>query len=353
MAIAGGLHGTTHPIHYGGVLRQTAFTDFTPADQVFTVRRDEFLHPTDEVALQLALAFQSFLLHAGLALRTFLPIVHRHLVATDMDVFTREEFTNLRQDVFDKREGRIVARAIDAVENSSGKVGGERPAGTTELWISHQRGGGMAWHFDLRHDGNVPCPGVGHNFANIRLRVIAAVTSVGAIGRARFWIKLEADFLPPRADLGQPWILFDFNAPTLVVRQMPVKGIQLVQGHDVENLLDLLFVEEVPADIQHQPAPLEPRLVLDMDAGECPNHTPNGIRGEHLDRQQLQQRLHTIEDARRIRRSYDCRIRSDGQLIAFRTQTGAGVPGGQSNIVFGGIRFSGGADLELVTRGLE
>src|SRR5687767_15416028 len=72
--------------------------------------------------------------------------------------------------------------------------------------------------------------------------------------------------LAPRADLGELRVLLDLEAPALVLREVPVKGVQLEDRHDVDVLLDELDREEVSADIEVQAAVAEPRGILDPHA---------------------------------------------------------------------------------------
>ncbi len=83
--------------------------------------------------------------------------------------------------------------------------------------------------------------------------------SIRAVGRRGFWIETEPNARTPRADLGELGIFFDFNPPALIIRQMPVKRVQLVQRHRVENGFDFGFTEKMATYVEHQSAPFEPR----------------------------------------------------------------------------------------------
>src|SRR5688572_19966092 len=72
--------------------------------------------------------------------------------------------------------------------------------------------------------------------------------------------------LAPGAHLGELRVLLDLEAPALVLREMPMKGVQLEDGHHVDVLLDELNREEVPADVEVQAAVAEPRRILDPHA---------------------------------------------------------------------------------------
>ena len=94
----------------------------------------------------------------------------------------------------------------------------------------------MAGHFNFRNDGDVPRRRISHDFADVVLRVKSAVAAVRAVSRRRICRQAEADAVAPRADTGQLGIFFDFDAPAVVVHQMPVERVDLVQRHRVEQL---------------------------------------------------------------------------------------------------------------------
>ena len=83
----------------------------------------------------------------------------------------------------------------------------------------------MAGHLNFRHDRDVSRRRISDDFADVFLGVETAVTSVRAVSEAVFLLKAEPDFTAPRADFREFGIGFDFDAPALVVCQMPVKGV--------------------------------------------------------------------------------------------------------------------------------
>ena len=58
----------------------------------------------------------------------------------------------------------------------------------------------------------------------------------------------------PHIYISQLWQRGNFEPPALVVRQMQMKGVHLVHGHDFEKTNDKVFVKEVASDIEHQSA---------------------------------------------------------------------------------------------------
>ena len=62
--------------------------------------------------------------------------------------------------------------------------------------------------------------------------------------------------------------MFDFDAPPLVVGQVPVEFVEFVGGHQVEVAFDLVDGVEVAADVEVHAAPVESRGVADGDVGD-------------------------------------------------------------------------------------
>ncbi len=211
----------------------------------------------------------------------------------------------------------------------------------------------MPGHFNLRHDGDVPAAGIGHDLANVILRIVPAISSVRAVGWAGLRVQAEPRILSPGPDLRQARILLDLDAPPLVVRQVQVQRIDLLCGQNLQQLLDLLLGEEMARHIEQQPAPLEPRPVLDLHARGFPIHARHRLRRKHFRRHQLEQRLHPIEQPGGLARPHNDRIRGHGQLVTLSAQFRFGVPGGQEDRSFGRLRPSAGCEFETVTRGLD
>ncbi len=331
MTGARGFLGATDPIHDRRVLRESAPDDFAPADHRAPVGADEFFNAPGEPALQFVLVFQSLPLHERLTIRTVFPGVLGHLVAADMNIFAGKKFKHFGQHVVQKLECLLFGRVIDAVEDSAAVQHGERPAGAAELRICRQRRRRMAGHFDFGNNGDVPRGRIFHDFADVILRVKSAMASVRAVSRAGFRIQLEADAVAPRADLRELGIFFDFDAPALIIRQMPVKRVQFLQRHRVKNGFNFGFVVKMAADIEHQPAPFESRPVFNLNTRHLPIRSRHDIRGKNFRRQQLQQGLDAIKQTRLRPRADDDGIFGDSQFITFRAKVCARVSCRQQN----------------------
>ncbi len=78
---------------------------------------------------------------------------------------------------------------------------------------------------------------------------------------------------------------------------MHVKPIELIKCDQIDVLLDELFGHEVPSHVEVRAAPLETRLVLDLDSRHRPDHADCGRGAKDVGRQKLPQRLDSIEHA--------------------------------------------------------
>ena len=101
---------------------------------------------------------------------------------------------------------------------------------------------------------------------------------------------------------------------------MDLQAIELVQGHRVDEVLDVLDRDEMPRRVDQQTAPSESWRVLDRDAGNDPGDSFDRLRREHLTRQQLPQRLDAVEQPGRAGGTNVETVRGDVQGVAFIPQ---------------------------------
>ncbi len=127
------------------------------------------------------------------------------------------------------------------------ETGGGGPSSDSELGIRGDGGLRVAGHFHFRDHLDVAFGRVRHDVADLRLGVEAAVFRRfrlrGGGGRAAASYAREAR------------VFADFDAPALVVREVPVEGVEFVPGHPVEHGLDELDGLEVAGGVEHQAAP--------------------------------------------------------------------------------------------------
>ena len=152
----------------------------------------------------------------------------------------------------------------------------------------------MAWDVNFGHYVDASLAGVGHDFADVVLSVVAAVFTAAVevlLGQLQVGVVLtfsiaHADGVlvvrnAPGAALGQQGIFLDFYAPALVVGQVPVELVDFVERQHVEQLHDLLLGEEVARAVQFHASPLEARRVQNLAAGQL--HQPFAqCFGQHL-----------------------------------------------------------------------
>lgn len=143
----------------------------------------------------------------------------------------------------------------------------------------------MAGHIELRHNADATIPGVRDDVADLGLGVVFAIG-------------------PPPL---QQRIPFAFDAKSLVVGQVPVEDIQLYRGHAIKGSFHATHRNKVARNIQRQPAPPEPRLVLNIHGGRCEAVRTNA--------HQLQKRLKAANRSEGFRRNQFHRIGLDRQAI--------------------------------------
>ena len=129
-------------------------------------------------------------------------------------------------------------------------------------------------HFDFGDDGDEAGLGVGDDFVDVVLGVEAAVVFIGLLrgglgggGAARgggegFFERAEG------GDGGELGVLENFDAPALVVGEVPVESVEFVEGEGVDVAEDVLFGEEVAGAVEEDAAPRVAGGVFDVEAGE-------------------------------------------------------------------------------------
>ena len=102
-----------------------------------------------------------------------------------------------------------------------------------------------------------------------------------------------------RADLGQLGITLNLHTPALVFGQMPVEGVDVVQGQHVDILLNKRYTEVVAGTVEHRTA-IAKAWIVDY----LPDRQVD--RGSLLHGQRLAQRLNAIENTlRRLTLNHD------------------------------------------------
>ncbi len=179
--------------------------------------------------------FESLLLHEFRDARILEPALALGLVAADMEVGIGENLPHLAYERVDE----LVSLLIAGVEFGAGNAKDPRQFANVFarpiLRIGENPTGAVARHVELRHHADAARAGIRHHFAHLLLRVE----------------------LTRRCDLRQARKLLALRAKALVVAQVPVKDVQLGDGHSIERPLDHRDRLEVAADIDHESAPAE------------------------------------------------------------------------------------------------
>ena len=160
-----------------------------------------------------------------------------------------------------------------------------------QLRAGDDRSAGVRGHFDFRDEHDVEAGGVADQVADVLLRVETAEAGVGGGGRCG----LHLGKVHPRADLRELGVFSDFDSPAAVVGQMDLEAIELVDGHGVQEVLDILHGDEMPRRVDQQPSPAEPRRIGDADAGDRPLSLFGFLWAEDGRREKLAKGLDGVE----------------------------------------------------------
>lgn len=121
----------------------------------------------------------------------------------------------------------------------------------------------MAWHIDFGDDFDVAFLGVCHYVLDFLLSVeVGTIGLIDPVLGAAFHVG-EERVGSRGTDGGELGVLFDFNAPALVVAQVPVEAVHLVVSHYVEHTLNFVGGEEVSRNVEHKAAVFKARFVAD------------------------------------------------------------------------------------------
>src|SRR5690349_686958 len=167
----------------------------------------------------------------------------------------------------------------------------------------------MARHVDFRHDGDEAIGGVANDLAHFVLRVVAAVEARLAGGSIYVSRGTGAGRDAPRADFGETRVLLYFDTPALVVREMPLEGVQLVKRHPVEHLLDERGRLVVAGAVEQEAAPREAGRV--GNAHGCEYCLARLGAGGH----ERPEGYAAVEEAARLASSYENAERRDVERV--------------------------------------
>ena len=224
----------TAPPRDGGGLGDAAFYTFVPTNHLLAVLGEELLHLIDKPRLQFVLVFKSERFDASLAVGALFPVFFSHLVAANVYIFIREKWNNLLVDVFAEFESRIFARTHRRRECLSPTGFGKTSHSVVVAYCSQH----MPRHIYFGNHIDTSFSGISHHIfylflgieATVHLFAVDFAIAVGwhhHIGIVPGFGASEAYMVllivsAPSTFLGEERVALDFDAPTLVVGEMPV-----------------------------------------------------------------------------------------------------------------------------------
>ncbi len=227
------------------------------------------------------------------------------LVATKVDdAGIREETGDLRKNVAKEGKGLGTGRIEGEVGPGVALLAREAPAAV--FGVGDVRRICVAGHVDLGHNRDVSRASVGHDVADLFLRVELPWCIGGAVG-------LRA----AGAYLGESGVFLDFDTPAGGVGQVPVQAIELVMRHCVEQAFERFDSGEMPTLVEHVAPPTEAWGIAD-------HHTGKGEGGLALlcPGQELRQGLQAIEVSGGSGGVNDDRRGQDAHHVAFAFRFG-------------------------------
>ena len=203
-----------------------------------------------------------------------------------MHILRGEEADDLIEHTLCELKGLLLARTEYLVENAPVGLHLIRAARAAQVGIGSQCSLHVSGHIDLGNDRDEAVGSIGHNLAYLVLRVVSAIALVVVEAR----VAPHHRALAPGAHLGEPWVFLDFHAPSLVVGDMEMEGIDMVQRQHVEILLHEVDAKEVAAHVEMHPTIGKPWFVGHHDSRNL------YLRGSGYG-ERLAQGLHAIEHA--------------------------------------------------------
>ena len=163
----------------------------------------------------------------------------------------------LVEDVADKLQGKVLARAENVVLDAPMGGDGQLAVETAQLRIAVYRRLHVPGHVYLGNDRDMPLVAVRDKLFELRLRVKPSVRADAEVGMAA-----------ARPELCEQGIFFYLHAPALIFGEMEMKDVELMHEHEVDELFHLVKRHEISAHVQHESAVRKARLVLDERAGK-------------------------------------------------------------------------------------
>ena len=163
-------------------------------------------------------------LDTSLALRTFRPFSLRTFVTSDMNIFRREDIHYFRQDIINKSQYTVVSGTKHLIRYSPYFPNLIRSTCTSQMRISSQCSLHMSRKVNFRYYCDMAFLCI---FYNLPSFILCIKTTIG--NAVIFSGIMSDDCLRAfGTDSGQLRTFFDFNSPSLIIGQMPMKTVDIV-----------------------------------------------------------------------------------------------------------------------------
>ena len=175
-----------------------------------------------------------------------------HLVTADVNDTSGKEGSQLCHDVSQELVGTFAGGIKRrSVIETHGHFR-ERPGGQFQLRIGNDGGGGMARNIYFRNNRYVPVGRIPDNAPDLFLRIKTFMGPAFILAAPpRLYLRISS-----LASHGcQFGIFFNLDAPSGIIRQMPVQDIHFQEPHLVNQPLHLLLSKKMPCFIQHEGSP--------------------------------------------------------------------------------------------------
>ena len=208
----------------------------------------------------------------------------------------------------------------------------------------------MSGEFDGGDDFDVALGGVGYDVGDFASGVVAAVGGffTGCWRRcAAPGVCVAVD--APGAYVVECGVVFGFDAPALVVAEVPDEFVEFVGGEEVEVAFDFFGGDEVAADVEEVAAEGVAGSVEDGAFGECDAAVGGvgDVGGEHLD-----ECLEGVKESRLAVGADEDAVGNHLEEVAFVAQFGVeGVVEGEEYAVFLRCSDEGGSDVHFAQGG--
>ena len=253
---------------------------------------------TDYIALQTlfgrvtTFGLQVFLADKGLTLRTLLPTFLGAFVAADVNVGRGENICHLIEHVVDEFVGFRVAGTKHIVRNAPMLAHLVGSSGASKFGVGGQSGDHVTGQVDFGNHRDVAFGSVAHNVATLLLGVKSTVRATVVFAGVMTDHGLSA--LTPHR--GEARVALNFNAPALIVGEVPVKAVDVVQGEQVDEAFHTVDRHEVARHVEFHAAIAEARCIAHMRGRNADGRFPF-LSGVQM-RKRLAQCLDAVECAR-------------------------------------------------------